>query len=90
MANISNIVQGCILLSAASLPSCLSSPIFSLLAGPAALPADAAAAAAAATLPVDAAAAAAAAGEADMLVEINLKKKLVQDFLPTIRIAQWS
>ena len=45
---------------------------------------------AAATLPVDAAAAAAAAGEANMLVEINLKKKLVQDFLPTIGIAQWS
>ena len=71
MANISNVEQGCLLLSAASLPSCLSSPIFSLLAGPAALPADAAAAAvaAAATLPVDAAAAAAAAGEANMLVE---------------------
>ena len=56
------------------LPSCLSSPIFSLLAGPAALPADAAAAAvaaAAAALPVDAAAAAAAAaaGEADGVVD---------------------
>merc|ERR1712083_1142354 len=35
---------GCLLLSA-FLPLCLSSPIFSLLAGPAALPADAAAAA---------------------------------------------
>ena len=66
-----NIEQGCLLVSAAMLPSCLSSPIFSLLAGPAALPADAAVAAAAAALPVDAAAAAvAAAGEADGVVDI--------------------
>ena len=48
ISQISQIDQGCLLLLSASLPSCLSSPIFSLLAGPAGLPADAAAAAAAA------------------------------------------
>merc|ERR1719323_1327972 len=52
------------LLLSALVPSFLCSPIFSLLAGPAALPADAALAAAAATLPADAAAAAAAAAAA--------------------------
>ena len=56
--NLPKTIQGCLLLPA-FLPLCLSSPIFSLLAGPAALPADA----------TDAAAAAAAAGDADGIVE---------------------